>query len=339
MCRVCGKRLKLMTSTHLKTHGITAKEYRDYWPDAPLSSGYHKKNIVLGQAGAILKFQIDGSEPEDFVVCRMCKNIYHRITHKHLNGPICQKYQKKLGIHITSLKTYKIQFPNAPTVSFLSSQKLIDTRIKKYGHGSGWSNPTAVAVTLSKSLTLYWQNISPEEREKYGHRCSEILKRAWKTRRINDPNNESYQKLLKTREKNHPNFLQNSLFKGSRKPNLSESKLISILTPLGFRYNGKGPVKIAHHFPDFVHTKYPLLIEYDGPGGHDPNSPRVPSNQPDLDDLRDQAYKNSGYEILRILLIDLKTGKSFIQQKVKEWMISLGYSTEWELFDIREWFQ
>ena len=43
-CEICGREFEFISSTHLKTHGITTREYRDQFPDAPLmSEGLRKK--------------------------------------------------------------------------------------------------------------------------------------------------------------------------------------------------------------------------------------------------------------------------------------------------------
>lgn len=31
-CKVCGKRLRSINNTHLKTHGITVEEYKELYP-------------------------------------------------------------------------------------------------------------------------------------------------------------------------------------------------------------------------------------------------------------------------------------------------------------------
>ena len=119
------------------------------------------------------------------------------------------------------------------------------------------------------------------------------------------------------------NRLRNDLLKGSRSPNASEGKLIPILEPLGFYYNGSGPIVINGKTPDFVHKSLPLIIEYDGGGGHDPKVPWVPDNQPELDDQRDSNYRKAEYKILRLLPEDLQKGKKHIQNKVKVWMVPI----------------
>lgn len=134
-------------------------------------------------------------------------------------------------------------------------------------------------------------------------------------------------------------YLLNSMFKASQKPNISEQTLTGYLDPLGFYYTGGKSKKIAKHRPDFTHTTYKLLIEFDGAGGHDPEVPWIPKNAGEMDNQRDRDYKKEGWEVLRILSEDLKKGQFHIQQKVKRWMENLGYSTEWEPFDVSKWFK
>lgn len=134
--------------------------------------------------------------------------------------------------------------------------------------------------------------------------------------------------------------LQNSMFKASQAPNISEQILTSYLKPLGFTYTGgDNKKKIAGHRPDFSHIECPLLIEHDGPGGHDPNVPWVPENKAELDDQRDEDYRRDGKEVLRLLPEDLVKGREFVQQKVRDCMTQLGYPPDWIPFNAGEWFK
>lgn len=146
-----------------------------------------------------------------------------------------------------------------------------------------------------------------ENHPEYGEEASKIAKKRWNNLTPEERENQ----------------LRNGLYKGRRSPNLSEAKLIPMLEPLGFQYNGNGPVIINGKTPDFIHETLPLFIEYDGEGGHDPNNPRVPENQPQLDDQRDIGYRKAGRHVLRLLPEDLWEGKEHVQNKVKEWMDSL----------------
>lgn len=362
VCRICGKELKLITPAHLRTHGITTEEYRERCPDAPLSSGYHKKNITLGRAKVHLKLQVNGSEPEDFVICRVCDKKLRRINNPHLDT------------HNIDFQEYKQKFPHAPTISISSRneiaddknpmripgvpEKLWDHRREKDPDNSWYAK---LEVTRKQNYPLNeWAHRAQITRLKNDPEHEWAIQ-AVKTRKTRDPNNQWAKKAVMTREEQYDwgeltskaktEWWKNisperkeeqfriSLYKGSKRPNVSESKLIPILYPLGFVYNGNGPERIADHYPDFIHTALPLVIEFDGTGGHNPGIPHVPRNQSELDNQRDNRYRMAERKILRLLPEDLEKGQLYIQQKVKKWMISLGYSTEWEPFDVSKWFE
>jgi len=44
-CKVCGKKFKRITHTHLKKHGMTTEEYREKYPDASLISKGVKEQL------------------------------------------------------------------------------------------------------------------------------------------------------------------------------------------------------------------------------------------------------------------------------------------------------
>jgi len=361
-CRICGKKLKLMTPWHLRTHGITTKEYRERWPNAPLSSGYHKKSITLGRARVHLKLQTDGSEPKDFVVCRVCGKKLRRINTAHLYA------------HNIDFQEYKQKFPDAPTISISSRRKMtndknpmrvpgVPEKLWKHRREKDPDNSWYAKMEVTRKQN-YPNNEWAYRAQKTRHKNDpehKWAKRAVKTREARDPNNQWAKQAAKTREERYDwseltskaktewwknispqrreEQLQNSLYKGSKRPNVSEGKLIPMLEPLGFVYNGNGPERIAEHYPDFIHTVLPLVIEFDGTGGHDPDIPHIPGNPLELDNQRDNRYRVAGHKVLRMLPEDLEKGQLHVQQKVIDWMTSLDYSTEWEPFDINEWFE
>ena len=487
-CCVCDKKLRLITPTHLKTHGITIKEYHKYWPSAPLSSGYHKKNITLGRRGVDLKFQITGSEPEDYVVCRICelkrvwiagahllnchsiltkeyermypdsprmslkmkrkrrKQILGKIKPKKiLKGTepkdyvICRICKKKfeyishshLRTHNITLEEYKKINIDAPLKSNnyiskiksiwvlrkqrdphnLASKKSIRTRRKRdptgeqykktirvrterYGK-SGARDPKARGLKISKmmknggtekghltrkekygpsGISAQGLKSNQEKRKVYyypksmtgkpcnpemfltceicgtalnmieGHHltgwfCKDVQMKQhldinsmieyiieYPQSSIVSPHRrkkmckitKNYWKTLSPEEKEE--YLRNSLYKANHHPNISEGVLIPILKKFGFVYTGGDPPNETNHKPDFTHVKYPLLIEYDGPAGHDPDLPWIPKNKAQLDNLRNEDYRMSGYEILVLVNNDLHIGIEHIKRKVEAWM-------------------
>lgn len=336
---------------------------------------------------------------KDYVTCHICGANIKQLNDWHLKGNLCQQAQHKQNINVTTIKEYRLLFPNAQ----VTSDKLIlrmktNNPMKKPGIPQKlWkrrreNDPDN--MSFKQGIKTRHKNDPNGECYKRGQLTrktndptNEWAKRIWEKRKINDPNDEWTKRMIDTRHKNNPNnecykktvdtrtrlygymgvrnpnpratklllgrkiwwenltpeekmsFLKKGFFSGNKKPNISESKILNFIQPLGFRYNGRGPVIINNHTPDFNHIHFPLLIEFDGGGGHDPNNPRVPSNIAELDDIRDADYKMAEKEILRLLPEDLKKGQLFTQQKVKEWMISLGYPINWELFDVREWFE
>jgi len=53
-CYLCGKSFKVITPSHLKSHGVTLQEYRERFPDAPIySDARYRLQRELASAGPI----------------------------------------------------------------------------------------------------------------------------------------------------------------------------------------------------------------------------------------------------------------------------------------------
>lgn len=207
--------------------------------------------------------------------------------------------------------------------------KTWQTRKEQYGP-SGHKDPEKFKETIRKTLT------------------KESIKIRQDTRKKNDPNNEGYKKIAiirkahygtdycKDRVTAHQNWtkgqkerwnnlteekkmqcLKESVFKSNQHPNLSEKRVYEFITSFGFKYNGRGPIVVNGHFPDFVHESLLLIIEFDGNGGHNPELPWVPKNKLELDVARNKKYCDAGYRVLCLNEKDLQLGKEYIQNKVK----------------------
>ena len=112
--------------------------------------------------------------------------------------------------------------------------------------------------------------------------------------------------------------MQLRLGKARCRPNKSERLLSGYLEELDFCFNSV-PLSPSHRVPDFLHREEPLIIEFDGGGGHNPRLPWVPENKPELDNLRDQEYRLLGYKVLRLHKEDLLAGETHVQTIVHDW--------------------
>ncbi len=348
ICKICGKKLKMITHQHLNIHNITSQEYKKMFPDAPVTCESCK---------------LYGNNP-----MKDPNTVKRQIESRRKNDPDNLWTQR-------ALETKRKRYPNNAL-----AQKMVKTKRKIYGKSMGNEN---VGKTRRKNDPTHKWRQRAGETIKRTH--PDIGKEIWKRRKENDPNDEWAQRAIETRRNNYPNnewvpkmldtrkqndpentyakrawitrvkyygecgymdyndlvqrmrkiikdkwdslspeergvWLRKSVYKGNRRPNISESQVLVYIEPLGFIYNGNGPKRITGHYPDFIHNTYPFLIEYDGKGGHDPDIPQIPNNQPERDNQRDTDYQQKGYHILRLLPEDLKLGEEHIQDKAKTWM-------------------
>jgi len=65
ICQYCLSEMKMITPSHLKSHDMTLDEYRDRFPDAPLSMKKQKKKIITSkkeEQGKEIRYNIDISD-------------------------------------------------------------------------------------------------------------------------------------------------------------------------------------------------------------------------------------------------------------------------------------
>ena len=53
ICKICGKKLEIISPTHLKKHNITVKQYLEFYPNEKISSKKRNKKITEAQLGTI----------------------------------------------------------------------------------------------------------------------------------------------------------------------------------------------------------------------------------------------------------------------------------------------
>jgi len=219
-----------------------------------------------------------------------------------------------------------------------SMKKRVAIRRRKYG--ITYEDPEKheqAKIARSIKLKEYYKNISNEKRDAWKKKISKALrgrtfteehKRALskaglgkhsnvspKSKERVGPGHKRWWASLNDIEKEQ--FLRRTLFNAKKKPNKSETFLSTILRPLGFLYNTKMLLDIRVK-PDFKHSKEKYIIEFNGPGGHDPKVPWVPDNIQEIDEQRYLLYTEHGYRTLFLTDTDLHLGEAHIIEKVTE---------------------
>jgi very-short-patch-repair endonuclease len=97
-----------------------------------------------------------------------------------------------------------------------------------------------------------------------------------------------------------PDEKYHKLAKMYKQPNKEEKYILDIVQFYGFRFCGDKTMRIGNHNPDFVHKTFPIIIEYDGEGGHNPELPWVPKNQQNLDKKRNLDYIKEKFQLIVI---------------------------------------
>jgi len=101
-----------------------------------------------------------------------------------------------------------------------------------------------------------------------------------------------------------------------KQPNKEEKYILGAIQKYGFRFCGNKAIHIGDHNPDFIHESLPIIIEYDGAGGHNPKLPWVPKNIRELDDERNRTYLEQGYKLIIITSSELDNLEEWVSEAI-----------------------
>jgi ribosomal protein L28 len=154
-CKVCDKELKQITNTHLKTHNLTPKEYKERYKVKRLRVIKHTK----GEWDENLqKYKFIKHSNRKKVTCRLCGNQYYRISQTHM--------QRK---HQIDLADYKDMYPNEPL--FITTDKERKLISKNHADVTGKNNSQWLGGLNDYKYTPDWRKIRKLAIEYYGDIC------------------------------------------------------------------------------------------------------------------------------------------------------------------------
>lgn len=384
ICRICGKRLRVIHA-HLRIHGINLKEYKEMYPQAPNMSTYHKNRIKDGvikfcEAIGTRRYVLQGTEPEDYVVCRICNERFRVFKKAHFKSQKCLEEQRKKNVFINTLEEYRIVFPDAYTACLSTILQLkdslrgklcwfkdlpnTDSRVMRMRKTQGETMRDKYAsgelVVWSKGRTKETHpSIMKMANSRVGEDNPMYGKRPWNyglTAETDDRLAEAGRKGgEKRRGVPRSDEAKRNVGEGGRRrwaayteeerkemiyklriksrPNKTEIIIEEMVKPLGFVYNKRvtcsGYSKILGRvrsiIVDFVHVKYPMILQYDGWGGHGPSNSRLPRNVTELDSERDKICSDNDLYTICILTSDLNKGREYVISKVRKESSKVGF--------------
>lgn len=110
ICQICGKQLKRLTISHLKTHNITFDEYIITFPNSKLTCDNTKILVGISNIGKRSLNVIDNSlvengiEGYDYIICPICKTPLKTISYTHLKT------------HNMTIEQFKVNYPNVDMI-------------------------------------------------------------------------------------------------------------------------------------------------------------------------------------------------------------------------------
>ena len=156
---LCGRELDFINPTHLKTHGITVKEYKEMFPDAPLTSRELRK-----KRSEFLRQNNPMKDPE-------IRKKWDSIMHSDKNPAKRPEVRKKISEKMKGRKCpWIVEFNKRPEVrktrgkhmKLEKYRKLISELLK--GKPRPWTSRPDVREKISRKMKERWKD--PEYREK-----------------------------------------------------------------------------------------------------------------------------------------------------------------------------
>lgn len=194
-CLECDRRMKVISSSHLRKHGITRDGYRKKYLGARLERGTRKSKkrdtIETRESTMWAILWLFGSEPEDFVFCRVCGERFRNMSWSHL------KYK-----HGMTKEEYTSKHPGAPLVSDEYRGALsrgIARRIITEEHRRNLSIAVARRIITEAHRAAFRRRVYPPEKFK---RHSEMMR--GRTALTHPGNAAQAAKLLGRRKETHP---------------------------------------------------------------------------------------------------------------------------------------
>ena len=269
VCLECGVELKQITTNHLSKHGMSTNDYREKY-------GIH----FLTAPGIRIKLK-------------------ERYPGKRKKGvPRSEEDKQKMRKPKSEETKRRMRKPKSPE----HRRKLADRNRERAGETV--SQEIRNKISLSKLGKTYEEIYGPEMAKKMRRNRSETSVGRTKSKKTIEKQKNTWRKWWRgLSPEEQRERLMKSVFKANASPNTGESKLLEIIEPLGFTYNGKGPMVIGGKTPDFVNEELGVVVEYDGFLGHNSESPYIDLKQEEIDkrDMeRNDIYRENGWKVVII---------------------------------------
>jgi hypothetical protein len=290
-CEVCKKEYYTIAPLHLKTHGLTMKEYRSLYPNAIIHSDTIKLHIGLKSLGNKVSTGIPsykkGIKLVDLVGVERAKEIGSKISKNNKGRPkkfslsrLIKQRSPDFKLMMSELK--RKQFKENPDIIKKHSESLKQGfksgKIKLWNKGLKYEDDERVRTYVDKGAKIKGDGrFKGENNALYGKTFEEIygeekaneLKKGMVIRGEILFRSERLNQIRKS-----PEYLRNKYNAAHRKPNNKEIMLMGILDelcPNEYKYNGdyslgvsfdglvpdfwnvNGQKKVIEHLGDYYH--------------------------------------------------------------------------------------
>jgi len=329
VCRVCGGMFKSITARHLQKHSMSMLEYHQQYPDAPVvcvttcakhkGRGCFKKGNIPWNTG--LTKETDN---------RLVKLGQKSSETKKKRFSTGQTVPWTKGKRFTTQHKLNMSKAHKGKEFSLEHRRAISEGLKGRIFSEEHKKKLS-AANIGRKFTSEWrQKLS----ENNAMRRPEISKKVSLANTGRVQSQEEKDKRAESCRIYWTNISEEELIafakrvkKGTiSKPNTEEKRVLEYVSKLGFKYTGDYSKIIpidggSFRVPDFVHKTERIIIEYDGFAGHTTCLSWIPNNKPELDNKRNEEYKQLGYIVIIITPEDLSKGEEHIRTLFPKWFM------------------
>ncbi len=175
VCKICNKKLKSLTNTHLKTHNITLEQYKKKFPNADYHSKFFVKKVTQNLKNATKKIKKTFSSKSEISIKNFLLSVdieHEKNSRKFLNGVEIDiiNHSNKIGIEFNGNLYHSENYGGKNRIFHLNKTKLMNK--KGYSLIHIFEDEWELKQNIVKEKLLYIFNKTNNKQKIYARNCT-----------------------------------------------------------------------------------------------------------------------------------------------------------------------